>query len=416
MFQKTGQVVYKTARRIVIAVTGGTIVLLGTVMLLTPGPGLLVIVAGLGILGLEFAWAKRWLAQVKKRSGQAIDSVRKNGKKGHYFTLQQQALHYFTRPHSRLLRKPSSSPAAWLSADIRDENQWLYTLNNAQIEEIRSAIDIAKSRLKHTWALSTDDFPLPTLADDFDKWREQIDHGLGFQVIRGLPVDDWSLSDLELFFWCFGLHFGTPGVQNGDKELISHLRALSPSEGNTVQQTFRCDAVDIQATLCLRQDGQYNSNQIVSSISIYNEILRTQPELIKHLYQPFILTSDSNDEDANPTVTPCRYFDGQLRTFFDPRHFHQGPPFQKQLVEAYKAIANSEKFHLPIHLKAGDIQLLSNHKILHTHPANGNTNHFLRLSLSIPNNDKLIGRILRFLNKKCLSQRLTRFNFNHEKY
>ncbi len=72
---RTGQVVYKTARRIVISVVGGTILIIGVVMLLTPGPGLLGIAAGLAILGLEYTWARRWLAEVKKRSGQAIDDI-----------------------------------------------------------------------------------------------------------------------------------------------------------------------------------------------------------------------------------------------------------------------------------------------------------------------------------------------------
>jgi len=75
MLKRTGQIVYKTARRIVIAVVGTTILVLGVVMLVTPGPGVVVIAAGLGILALEFAWAKRWLAEVKRRSEQAIEDI-----------------------------------------------------------------------------------------------------------------------------------------------------------------------------------------------------------------------------------------------------------------------------------------------------------------------------------------------------
>ncbi len=75
MLHRTGHIVYKTARRIVIAVVGGSVLLLGCIMLLTPGPGVLGIAAGLGILGLEFAWAKRWLAEVKRRSSQAIHDI-----------------------------------------------------------------------------------------------------------------------------------------------------------------------------------------------------------------------------------------------------------------------------------------------------------------------------------------------------
>ena len=57
---------YHAARRVVIAVIGGTVVLIGLVMLVTPGPAFLVILGGLGILGLEFAWARRWIKKVDR--------------------------------------------------------------------------------------------------------------------------------------------------------------------------------------------------------------------------------------------------------------------------------------------------------------------------------------------------------------
>jgi tellurite resistance protein TerC len=57
---------YKVARRIAIAIVGGTVLLLGVVMLVTPGPALLVIPVGLAILGLEFAWARIWLSKLRR--------------------------------------------------------------------------------------------------------------------------------------------------------------------------------------------------------------------------------------------------------------------------------------------------------------------------------------------------------------
>jgi tellurite resistance protein TerC len=62
---------YKVARRIAVAVVGGTVLLLGIVMLVTPGPAFVVIPVGLAILGLEFAWARIWLKRIRQRiSGQ----------------------------------------------------------------------------------------------------------------------------------------------------------------------------------------------------------------------------------------------------------------------------------------------------------------------------------------------------------
>lgn len=66
---------YKVARRIVVGVVGTTVVLLGVALLVLPGPGLIVIPAGLAILALEFAWARRWLRIARERSQQALELI-----------------------------------------------------------------------------------------------------------------------------------------------------------------------------------------------------------------------------------------------------------------------------------------------------------------------------------------------------
>ncbi|MEJ2602891.1 MAG: PGPGW domain-containing protein [Gammaproteobacteria bacterium] len=67
MIKKAAVVTYKAAKRIVIFVVGTTVVLTGVVMLVTPGPALVVIPLGLAILSIEFAWARRWLRQIRER-------------------------------------------------------------------------------------------------------------------------------------------------------------------------------------------------------------------------------------------------------------------------------------------------------------------------------------------------------------
>jgi tellurite resistance protein TerC len=59
-------VTYKIARRIAITVVGSTILLLGIIMVVTPGPALVFIPVGLAILGLEFAWARAWLRRLRE--------------------------------------------------------------------------------------------------------------------------------------------------------------------------------------------------------------------------------------------------------------------------------------------------------------------------------------------------------------
>lgn len=63
------------AYRVGFAVAGFLVCVAGVVMLVTPGPGIPVIILGLAMLALEFAWAERWLERVLDRAEQAVEQV-----------------------------------------------------------------------------------------------------------------------------------------------------------------------------------------------------------------------------------------------------------------------------------------------------------------------------------------------------
>ena len=63
-------------RRIITAVVGGVILLAGLVMLILPGPAVLVIPLGLAILATEFPWAQRWLSVAHAKFRTAREKVR----------------------------------------------------------------------------------------------------------------------------------------------------------------------------------------------------------------------------------------------------------------------------------------------------------------------------------------------------
>ncbi len=69
-------ITYKWARRIVVGVIGGTITLLGIAMVVLPGPAIVVVPLGLGVLGLEFAWARHWLRKLRATATNVVNRVR----------------------------------------------------------------------------------------------------------------------------------------------------------------------------------------------------------------------------------------------------------------------------------------------------------------------------------------------------
>ncbi len=228
-------------------------------------------------------------------------------------------------------------------------------------------------------------------------------------MIRGIPVAVWSQAQAELFFWCFGLHVGLPGEQNPQGHLLGHVLDTSGEGQDPMARLYKtaanidyhCDAADVVGLLCLRKAQAGGHSRIVSSVSVFNELLVRRPELAQRLFEPLRLDIRDKEVDSAGSslpVQPCCYANGQLRTFYHADYFrsvtrHQDVPpltdIEQDLLDTYEAIALEPGMYLDMDLEPGDIQLLSNHTNLHARTAYrdfddpARRRHLLRLWLSL---------------------------------
>ncbi len=325
-----------------------------------------------------------------------------------YFSFLQQTFHYFSRPHDGAPAGPVASSAAWRGSDLARREDWRRAFTADDVAEIDAAIAHATATGKPLQDMSKNDFPLPTLSASIAGWRDEIVTGRGFQVLTGLPVDRWDEEKSSLFFWCFGLHLGRPGAQNRKGDLLGHVRDTGADKKNpfvrqyltTQSIPYHCDAADVVGLLCLKKAKTGGRSRIASSISIYNEIARRRPDLAPRLFEPFMLdTRDESDVTGAQVlpIPPCQFGGGELRTFYHAEYFrtsqrHDGIALtgaENDLLDLYDALADSAEFRLDMDLLPGDIQLLSNHSIVHArtdyqdHPEPERKRHLLRLWLSL---------------------------------
>jgi hypothetical protein len=326
-----------------------------------------------------------------------------------YFTYAEQTGHYFTRPHDAPRHEPLDTPAAWRGPEVAGSDAWRFSLGDAQVAKIEGALVHAAGTGKSTAEMDAADFPLPGLASAIAEWRNAIMRGRGFQLVSGVPVERWSQEQAERFFWCLGLHLGRPGAQNVAGDLLGHVTDTGEDAGDPFVRLYRtradiayhCDAADVVGLLCLRTAKKGGASRIVSSVSVYNEVLRQRPDLVDRLYQPFLL--DIRNEDRSGTlrhipIPPCRFSEGRLRTFYHSDYFRSVQrhddvaPFdsdEQTLLDLYEEIAASPDLYFDMELAPGDIQWLSNHTILHSrtgyedHAEPERRRHLLRLWLSI---------------------------------
>lgn len=74
-FGVTIRFIGRNGKRIAVSIAGFALVLAGLAMLILPGPGILVIIAGLAVLATEYVWAQTALNYTKRKASEAKDRV-----------------------------------------------------------------------------------------------------------------------------------------------------------------------------------------------------------------------------------------------------------------------------------------------------------------------------------------------------
>jgi uncharacterized protein (TIGR02611 family) len=74
-FKAIGRFIKRSWKRTAVTVGGSAVVITGLILIPLPGPGWLVVFAGLAILATEYVWARRLLNFAKRKVGEAKDVV-----------------------------------------------------------------------------------------------------------------------------------------------------------------------------------------------------------------------------------------------------------------------------------------------------------------------------------------------------
>ncbi len=330
-------------------------------------------------------------------------------------SVRAQALHYLARPHTGIPTEPVVSPAAWTQDDVADPRSWTYHLDEADIaaieRELRETRDIPLEELR------PGDLPLRRLSKRIESWRHALCKGRGFLRIRGVPVQRWALPDTERFYWALGQHLGTPGAQNGGGDLLGHVRDLRLGREGEVRQYmtaeaigFHCDAADVVGLLCLRPAREGGRSRIASSVSVFNAIVQQRPDLAPLLFEPMYVDARGDGRTDAFLTRPAAFHSGRLRTFYHGEYLRTATrypgvealtPARKELLDLYDALAGSEALCLEMDLQPGDIQLISNHTVVHArtgyvdHDVPEQRRHLLRLWLTLESPGSLRERWLR---------------------
>ena len=304
-----------------------------------------------------------------------------------------------------------TSPVAWTGRDMMAAPEcWTYRLSDADVAEIENAATIFIDSGRPLGQITRDLFPLPEFGVWLESLRETLIHGIGFQLITGLPVETYS-GDMRATIFCgIGSHIGRARSQNAAGHLLGHVRDVGADINDpntriyqtTSRQSFHTDSCDVVGLLCVREAMSGGDSMLASSMTAYNEILKRRPDLAPHLFLP-VATDRRGEvpENEDPFFTipvyswhrnflTCIY----QRNYIDSaQRFETAPRLSAQQLEALDLlddIVNEPDMHLRMRLQPGDMQFVYNHSLLHDRtgftdwPEAEKRRHLLRLWLAVP--------------------------------
>jgi hypothetical protein len=283
-------------------------------------------------------------------------------------------------------------------------------LFRCDLNELDAALVTTQERQLGIIDIGCDDFPLPALAPRLAAIRQELLRGRGFVLMRGIPIERYSIAEAATIYWGIGTHLGKAVSQNAKGHVLGHVRDLGydlrdpnvRTYQTTKRQYYHADSCDIVGLLCLRTAKWGGLSSIVSSVTAYNEMLARHSDLVGTLFEPFYV--DRRGE-VPAGMLPyyllpiLNYHAGLLTSYYVRRYIDSAQrlpevprltPRQLAALDAFDALLDDETLHLKMDFEPGDIQLLHNHQILHDRteyedwPEPERKRHLLRLWLCPP--------------------------------
>ena len=303
-----------------------------------------------------------------------------------------------------------TKPSAWLGADMAcNPDAWFYQLTVEDVRDLESAATHFQSLGIDVGEISRKTFPLATFGVHIAGLKQTLLSGVGLEVLRGLPIENYSQAFCATIFCGIGAHIGSTRSQNADGHILGHVRDIGADANDPnsriyqtcERQTFHTDSADVVGLLCIREAKEGGKSLLVSAETIYNRMKQECPDLLEKLFDP--IATDRRGEipaGAKPymEIPVLSWYKDNLTVFYQRQYIDSAQRFDGAMclspehVEAldmFDALANDPELCFGMQLQPGDMQFVYNHSQLHDRtgfldwPDPSQRRHLMRLWLSI---------------------------------
>lgn len=305
---------------------------------------------------------------------------------------------------------------AWYGKELRSKtDEWTHELSAAEVDELEAAASRLVEQRTPIVEIRRDNFPLPKLGPRLERLSAKLTKGIGFALLRRIPVERYSVRQAATMFYGVGAHLGNARMQNAKGHVLGHVRDLNVrSDAPNVRiyqtnerQTFHTDSSDVVGLLCLRKAKKGGESLLVSATTIFNEMLEARPDLLKRLFDPIATDRRGEVPDGMQpffSIPVYSWHRNHLTVMYQRQYIDSAQRFEDampltpdhvQALDLFDDYANDPDMNLSMQLEPGDMQFVYNHGLLHDrtafedHPDPAERRHLLRLWLSMPNDRPL---------------------------
>jgi hypothetical protein len=304
--------------------------------------------------------------------------------------------------------QPVVDPAAWSPDALKEVARWSYRITEQDADDLAQGVAAVRRNGVPVVDVSRESFPLNAFGEVLADVRRELMDGRGIVMMQNFPLDRFDREETAIAYIGLGAHLGATMSQNKMGHILGHVKDLGGDYQDPhtrgymthAGMRFHTDACDYVGLLCLQASKSGGASRIASSVTVYNRMLASRPDLVKVLTEDFY-RSRSGEVSAGDLP----YFKQPIFSFTEGYFSATGvgavidkaqqlpgvpkfTPAQKEAVEVYRQTV--EESALDIEFRRGDIQFLNNFVMLHTRreyedwPESERKRHLLRLWLYDP--------------------------------
>jgi alpha-ketoglutarate-dependent taurine dioxygenase len=221
----------------------------------------------------------------------------------------------------------------------------------------------------------------------------KLRRSVGLAVIDRLPVERFSVDENRALFWLLGSLLGRPVAQKWDGSMVYDVRDTGAALEYGVRRSvtnlelqFHTDAPWLAlppehvGLLCLNPAREGGVSQVVSLVTVHNELGRLHSGLLPRLYRPFPWDRQAEHAPGEDKVARQPVFHSDGRTLVG--RYNEalivngealgGTPLDQEGQEALgrmRAVADSPELRAEFTIAKGQIQYLANRSVAHSRTA-----------------------------------------------